>query len=182
MLPSNTRLLVASVVLGLSVCLLSPAPVSAGSPSFTLFTSVNDGWGSTNTSLNNPGPPLLVYQADNVTLALNGTDSGRNHNWFIDYDNDSRDDANEPNSPTFQDTAISWNFTASVNGTYFYRDRFNPTNAGQIEVRAGSPPPGGIDNSVLIAIGAVVAFVAVVALLFWLMRKKPASKPKPENK
>src|SRR6266540_3998552 len=127
MLHSKTRLLVVSVILGLSACLLSPAPASAGSPSFTLFTNANDGWGSTNTSLTNPGPPLLVYQGDNVTLVLNGTDA-TNHNWFIDYDNDSRDDANEPKSLTFQDTAITWNFTADVNGTYYYRDRFNTAN------------------------------------------------------
>jgi len=172
MLNSATRILVIGLVLGISGCLLAPTPASAGSPQFTLFTD-GTGWGSTNTSLTNPGPTLVVDQGDNVTLILNGTD-GSNHAWYIDYDNNTHQNGAEPVSPQFRSTARSWNFTANTNGTYWYRDTRNPNAVGQITIRQPSGPGGllGDSGTLVIALGAIIAFVAVIALLYFMMQRK----------
>lgn len=139
-------------------------PAAAADRSFTLYVSDTEGWGVTNTSLSIPGPRLTVDEGDNVTLRLNAT-AGDNHRWFIDYDNDATDDGNEPNSPAFNegDAAITWNFTASRNGTFVYRSRNHESMWGLIDVLAPGATPESpsvtSDNT-----GAIVAGAAVLAI------------------
>jgi len=100
----KTFALVVCMAFGLlAVGFAAPPAAAAGSPTIHLWMSRAGGWGITNTSLQNPGPNLAVTLGDNVTLYLNGTDN-RNHNWFIDYNNNSAVNANETNvsSPNFR--------------------------------------------------------------------------------
>ncbi len=170
-------ILVAGVLASLASLAGAPG-AAAADVGFTLYGDATNGWRTPGTSFSNPGPSLAVDEGDNVTLVLNATD-GVNHNWYIDYDNDSSDDGAEPNSPVFRDAEISWNFTADRNGTYVYRDKFHPdTMTGVITVRAAtSPPPttpgGNPANPFLAVAGVVAAFLAVLVVLVLLSRRKP---------
>src|SRR3989475_9328136 len=156
-----------------------------GQPTIHLWMSRAGGWGITNTSLQNPGPNLAVTLGDNVTLYLNGTDN-RNHNWFIDYNNNSAVNANETNvsSPNFRNpTELKWNFTAYRVGTFVYRSRLDTNVWGNITISAssGSNPllPGG-ENTVLIVAGVLI-IVAVIAFaaFFWRRMGKRETPPPP---
>ncbi len=168
---------VAGVVLAVAASLGAAPGASAADRSFTLYGDQNQGWRLEAGSFSNPGPSLVVDEGDNVTLVLNATD-GVNHGWYVDYNNDSTDDGAEPNSPVFRDAQITWNFTADRNGTFAYRDKFHPdTMMGWITVReATSPPttPGNPGNPFLAVAGVVAGFLAVLAVLFLLARRKKA--------
>ncbi len=181
---------VAGVVLAVAASLAGTPAASAADRTFTLYGDQNQGWRLPGGSFGNPGPALVVDAGDNVTLVLNATD-GVNHNWFVDYNNDTGDDGAEPNSPVFRDAQISWNFTANRNGTFAYRDKFHPdAMMGWITVRqATSPPatPGGNPGNPFLAVaGIVVAFLAILLALYFLTRRKPAPdservQPDPES-
>ena len=171
-------IVVAGVVLAMAASLAAAPSASAADSTFTLYGDRDQGWRLPGGSFANPGPALVVDEGDNVTLVLNATD-GVNHNWFIDYDNDTGDDAAEPNSPVFRDEQIPWNFTADRNGTFAYRDKFHPdTMMGWITVlEATSPPtnPGGSPGNPFLAVaGIVVAFLAILVVLYLLTRRKKA--------
>lgn len=108
---------------------VAPPPVSTGAAdTFTLYGDAIGGWGfaASNTTL--PGPHLTVGYGDTVQLTLVGADQA-NHNWFIDYNNNSIPDGSEPSSPIFSSTnAIVWNFTADNIGTFTYRCKIHPTS------------------------------------------------------
>ena len=161
------------MVLAAIVSIVSIGPSRASTQMVTLYGEAATGWGSTNTTLASPGPTIRVNLNDNVSLTLNATD-GVNHNWFIDYDNNTNDGPTEPNSVNFQDQQIVFNFTADTAGTYVYRCKFHPAVMwGQIVIQNGSSnPPAAADNTVLIVGGVVVAFV-VVMMLFYVMTRKP---------
>lgn len=171
-------IVVAGVVLTLAASLGAAPGASGADRSFTLYGDQNQGWRLPGGSFGNPGPALVVDEGDNVTLVLNATD-GVNHNWFVDYNNDSGDDGAEPNSPVFRDNQISWNFTADRNGTFAYRDKFHAdTMMGWITVReATSPPttPGGTPGNPFLAVaGGIAAFLVVLGVLLLLIRRKRA--------
>ena len=183
--PRTILALVVSLAFALLAASLFAPPAAAANVEIKLWGSTADGWGRTNTSLSIPGPELSATVGDNVTMVLNSTD-GRNHNWFIDYNNDSAVDANEPSSPNFRDTEVRWNFTADTNGTFVYRSRFQPDDAsmrGNITIQpAGgtTPPPAGSDNTVLIVAGVVVIVIAVLAVAAVFMRRTKAPPPPPQ--
>ncbi len=169
--PSKALFVAVSLASLLLASMLPSTPAAAGNVSFNLFGSRPSGWGSTNTSLSTPGPGLTVNQGDNVTLVLTSVD-GRRHNWFIDYDNDAADDPNEPKSPDFRTSVVTWNFTANRNGTFVYRSLYDlATMWGLITIRpAGSPPSDGAPGISTLLLGAglgaiLVAVFAVVAIL-----------------
>jgi len=181
--------LAVSLAVALLVTAFAATPAAAADRQITLFGSRTAGWGLTNTSLRSPGPDLLVSEGDNVTLTLNATD-GLTHNWYIDYDNDTRADAIEPTSPDFPDAqgvAVTWNFTADRNGTFIYRSdaapQDDPAMRGNITIEpaAGTTPPPGVDNTVVIVAGAVVIVVAflAVAAMFWRRKKTPPPPSQP---
>lgn len=168
----NRRAILISFV-SLACLLVAPAafstPAAAKDVAINLWGSTAGGWGLSNSTIGSPGPRLTVTQGDNVTIVLNGTD-GRNHNFYIDYNNDSAVSAGEPSSPTFRNTVVTWNFTASQNGTFTYRSRFASDQATMW---------GNI--TVLLVAGIVVAFVAVlaVAAFVWRRKKQPGTPPPP---
>lgn len=93
---------------------------------FTLYGDANSGWGFAANNTTKPGPSLNVAYGDTVQLTLIGADQA-NHNWFIDYNNNTFPDGSEPSSPIFSNTnSIVWNFTADNVGTYLYRCKIHP--------------------------------------------------------
>ena len=152
---------------------------AARNVNFTLYGSRNAGWGFTNVSLTIPGPEIAVEVGDNVTLNLTSLD-GRNHIWFIDYNNNSNADVGEPQSQPFG-IARLWNFTADRNGTFIYRSagRDADTMWGNITIRpAGIGSPSGLDTASVAIAGLLVLGVAVVVVaLFFRRRPRPPELP-----
>lgn len=181
------------MALGIAAALLGVSafstPAAAADISFTLYGSRAGGWGFTNTSETIPGPPMTVHVGDNVTLVLNATDT-RNHNWFIDFNNNSAVNAGEPSSPTFTNAGLRWNFTVSnQTGTFRYRSRIGSdtvTMWGNITIlpaQTTQPGPGpvGGENTVLILAGVFVVIVAVIAFaaFSWRRMGKKETPPPP---
>lgn len=95
---------------------------------FTLYGDAVGGWGFAANNTTMPGPSLTVGYGDTVQLTLIAADLA-NHNWFIDYNNNSFPDGSEPSSPIFSSTnSIVWNFTADNVGTFLYRCKVHPTS------------------------------------------------------
>lgn len=178
-------LLLASVGLGLPVATAKDVPIR-------MYGSRAAGWGLTNTSLTSPGPPLTVEVGDNVILNLSAVDTIQ-HNWFIDYDNDTFKDASEAGmTQTFGQTPVLFNFTVSnVTGTFRYRSDREPGPGsdrtlmwGNITIRNATS--GGLFSvdAVTLAVVGIVIFVvaiAVMALLFRGRRREPPVPPPPED-
>ena len=167
-------MLLVSAVIGLVACLAWSPHAAAGSPTFTLYGDNNNGWGLTRTSISSPGPPLAVTVGDNVTLVLTSAD-GNTYRWFVDYNNDSARNNNEPRSPSFG-TNVTWNFTADRVGTFRYRAQSDPSVMwGMFTVSNVTTPPGtpiANLNTLILVGGLVVAFVAIVAVAAIAARRK----------
>ena len=167
------RLATTTLVLALALSVALARPAAAEERAFTLYGDSTLGWGATTATMTTPGPTLVVTEGDNVTLTLNGTDAA-NHNWFIDYDNDTNVDADEPATQgNFRAEQIVWNFTADRVGTFPYRCKFHPAMWGNISIESanGTPPSDG-SGSLLIVGGVAGGLVAVLAVATLLMRKK----------
>lgn len=96
--------------------------------SFTLYGGAASGWGFSANNTTDPGPTLSVGYGDTVQMTLISIDDPSvNHNWFLDYNNNSFPDPGEPSSPNFHTgNAIVWNFPADHVGTYVYRCKVHP--------------------------------------------------------
>ncbi len=157
--------------------------VILAAPTYLLYGSMTDGWGLTSTSLHNPGPSLTVTAGQTVTFELVSQD-GVAHTLFIDLNNNSRWDANEPQSPEFggagNPQVISWTWIASIPaGSYKYLCGIHTTAMeGNLTVASSTPPPPPVsppDYTLYAAIVVVVAIVAVAVVVF--IRRKPRTPP-----
>ena len=150
--------------------LVEPRPVN-----LTLIGDSTRGWGFSNATIRNPGPPLVVLWGTNLTLTLLAdfpTDSAY-HNWFIDYSGDRAMSAGAPGSPDFNDPVgkiIVWSLPRSEQqtGNWTYRCHVHPnTMTGNISIVGGPPPalPRGtiplITGIMVGALGFVLVFAAV---------------------
>jgi plastocyanin len=124
----------------------SPEAVATISPrvNFTLFGNAVAGWGFTSASLTKPGPILSLYLGDEVSLDLTGTDTSQ-HNWFLDFNNNSQADPGEPASPNFNGPGdpknITFSFAADQAGNWTYRCGFHrPSMWGMVQVRPKGRP------------------------------------------
>jgi len=177
------RILFVSVVLALAGALAFSPRAAAADVTFTLYGDNTNGWGLLPSALSTPGPPLAADLGDNVTLVLSSTD-GNQYRWYVDYDNDSTRDADEPRSPNFRDPPVQWNFTADIPGTFRYRTQSDPDVMwGMFTVRntTTTPPPGSatpfqLDTSLLIVIGITVGFVALLLVANVYARRKHEKK------
>src|SRR3989475_4048307 len=188
----KTIVLMVGLAFVLSVPLVFSTPAAAGIVPITLYGSRTGGWGSTNTSLMIPGPPLTVHVGDNVSISLFSVDS-ITHRWFIDYNNNSAVGGNEPRSLPFASptNAVVFDFTvANVTGTYRYRSDqsggpgTDVTNmCGNITILNATAGGGlfGADNTVLIVVGGVIIIIAVLAGRPMCLRRsqKPREEPPP---
>ena len=175
------RILLVTAVLGVAACLGTLHPAAAADRTFTLYGDNTNGWGFSAGNQSNPGPALSVTVGDNVTLVLHSTD-GNTYRWFLDYNNDSSRQGNEPRSPSFGTTAVTWNFTANTVGTFRYRAQSDPAAMwGFFTVsNVTTQPPGGnplqLDTSLIIVLGVVLGFVAVLLIVGAVARKKQQAK------
>lgn len=122
-----------------------------------LSESASGGWNGTAV-----GPGITIYSGDTMNFIFNSTD-GQVHQWYVDYNNNGVLDPNEQAtaSDNFTSTTPTPNSRAIVPaiginvpraGNYTYRDRTNPANSGNIEIRrqivaASFPVPSALSGS-----------------------------------
>jgi plastocyanin len=114
---------------------------AATTRNFTLYGSILNGWGFTDSSMSNPGPPIVVEQGDTVNLTLISND-GITHRFFVSYTNQTSPSAGDPESPVFTSAGVNFQFVASNTiGTYQYHCAIHPQMMGYFQiVPAGSIP------------------------------------------
>jgi len=137
----------------------------------SLFGDSVGGWGTSNATITDPGPDIIVAGGALVTLTLISRDSSP-HNWFLDYNDNVQPDVGEPSSPDFNTLAgpkvVVWNFTADRPGEYHYRCRYHPTSMIGTIIILGEerPPPAGpgiglIPGILLVSLAGVLVFAVV---------------------
>jgi len=142
-----------------------PRPVN-----LTFYGDAGRGWGFSNATIREPGPPLLVLWGTKVTLTLIGHDLA-DHSWFIDYNDDKAVSPAEPVSPIFNSPVgkvVVWPFIADQTGNWTYRCGVHPRSmTGGISIVGGPPtelPRAAlplITGIMLGALGFVLVFAAV---------------------
>jgi len=83
------------------------------------------GWGLTILNISSPGPTITINQYDFLNLTLISHD-GLQHQFYVDYNNNSVLDAGEPHSTPFTTTTV-FGFNATTNGNFTYRCNVHPT-------------------------------------------------------
>jgi len=83
------------------------------------------GWGFSTTNITSPGPTITIDQYDYLNLTLHSYD-GMQHQFFLDYNNNSVLDAGEPASNPFTSTTV-FGFNATISGTFTYRCAVHPS-------------------------------------------------------
>lgn len=134
----------------------------------TLVGNAVGGWGFSNETMADPGPRIVAVAGANLTLTLIANDSV-DHNWFIDYDDDTQVDPGEPSSPDFDGSGPGvWTFTPDRAGNFTYRCRFHPTTMTGNIVVLGEPTQdrplfdvGLIPGIMILTVGFVLVFAAV---------------------
>lgn len=150
-------------------------------PTFILYGSATAGWGSSATTITNPGPALSAHQGDVVTFELISAD-GQAHSFFIDIDrNGATPDSSDPTSVGFGGTSspvASFTYTvAAAAGNYTYYCAIHGTAMeGTFGVLStGGAPTAPPDYTLYAAVVLIVVIVAVVAVV--VIRRKPRSPP-----
>lgn len=151
--------------------------VIVAAPTYILYGSATQGWGSSAAGLSNPGPTLTVTQGQSVELALYSQD-GATHQFFVSYDGTQAPSSGEPQSQNFSSSLVPvfLTFTANQPGNFSYYCKYHPgTMKGIFQVIAsggGGAPPS---YTLYAAVVLVVVVLAVVAVL--VIRRKPKSPP-----
>lgn len=142
----STRRPTTFAILGLAVLLVGSALI-AGLPSFraapavgpspaaatytlTLYGSSLVGWGFTAASISNPGPDLVMFVGDTVTLHLFANDNGVTHTWYIDLNHDNMNNTGDISAGSFNNATVAHVFTFTVPnspGTYQYFCEIHPS-------------------------------------------------------
>ncbi len=131
-----------------------------------------DGWGRYPANLTRPGPYLTYTNGTLLRLTLHSLD-GNDHQFFIDYNNNSILNPGEPRTGIFSSPGGTTfpPITLDREGNFTYRCRFHPnTMMGKMNIVAAGVGPGlsgvALDWNLLIFAGIMVAITigAVVAL------------------
>ena len=156
-----------------------PRPVN-----LTLHGNAGRGWGFSNATLSNPGPPLVVLWGTKVNLTLISNDT-LDHNWFIDYDGSLTPSIGEPSSPDFggsAGTVVVKSFVADRSGNWTYMCRFHQTSMrGNITVEGGPPVVVGTGLGVSLITGMMLAalgFVFVFAVTYHVRAVRSSKRMK----
>jgi plastocyanin len=159
--------------------LMTGSFVILAAPTFVLYGSATQGWGSTPTSLSNPGPTLTANQGDSVELALYSQDNVT-HEFFVSYDGLQTPSAGEPQSANITSSLVPvfYTFVANQAGNFSYYCKFHPTTMkGTFEVAASgggtTAPP---DYSLYAAAVVIIVIVAIVVAV--VIRRKPRTPPR----
>ena len=100
-------------------------PAKAGT--MTLYVSAL-GWSEASGTERRPGPAIVVYQGDMVTMTIIPEDLvPQLHRFYIDYNANGRADTGEPASATTSSTT-TFSFPADRAGTFQYADEIVPLN------------------------------------------------------
>ena len=147
---------------GMIVVLEQPRPVN-----LTLYGDAGLGWGFSNATIREPGPPLVVLWGTTVTLTLVAHDLA-DHSWFIDYNNDTSVSPAEPASPTFNmpvGKVVVWPFVADQTGNWTYRCGMHPFSmTGTISIVGG--PSAALPRAALPLITEIMAGALILVLGF----------------
>ncbi len=153
-----------------------PRPVN-----LTFYGDAAFGWGFSNATIREPGPPLVVLWGTNVTLRLIAHDSAP-HTWFIDYNNDLVQSPGEPGSPVFNNPvgkSIVWPFKADRTGNWTYRCAVHPTTmTGNVSIVGGPPPelPRGTIPLITGIMVGTLAFVLIFAAVYHVRAVRAAKR------
>ena len=136
--PATSALLALGFLVAASALILG-APTQASTPpsvspsaaySFSLYGSVNGGWGLGPNSITEPGPTLTLFVGDVVTLHLFSNDSVT-HTWYIDLNKNNVNDTGDISAGSFSSRTVAHAFTFTVPnqpGTYTYYCEIHPTS------------------------------------------------------
>jgi hypothetical protein len=119
--------------------LVLAAPARAAAVPLSLYASAA-GWSTTSGTETNPGPFLLVYRNDQVTVTLT-SDDGLLHGFFIDYNGNGVPDNGDVMSPKTTST-VQFTFFADMVGQFTYADQVIPLNTGSWSTRSNAAPTG----------------------------------------
>jgi len=136
-------LLLAVLVLGgLTVFLIETPLGAAANVSLSLYGTVAGGWSRTPGAETNPGPTLVVYIGDNVTVHMVSEDM-MDHGVFIDFNDDGHiEPGTDVSSPTGLDVTFSFIVPAALGQHYYYCSIHSPNAMGHYA-------PGGLMYGVL---------------------------------
>ncbi len=146
-------------------------------PTYVLWGSATQGWGSSAATLTTPGPALSAAQDASVEIAFYSADNAT-HQFFVSTDGLTTPSAGEPQSQNFSSSVVPlfYTFTVSRAGNFTYYCRyhvgvmkgaFNVTPSGG----SGAPP----DYTVYAVAVVVIVIVAIIAAV--VIRRKPRSPP-----
>lgn len=152
---------------------------------YTLYGSFTDGWGTTSTTITQPGPTIYIDEGDTIVFSLYAEDSVA-HILVIDFDRDGSQDTGEPASGQFSSptTATTFSWLADRDGTFQYYCGVHGAGAqnGTLVVNASSaPPPAPAGDNTLLIVGGIVVVVVVVAAAAVMMRRKPKGPAQPPS-
>lgn len=149
--------------------------VIVAAPDYVLYGSATQGWGSTPSTIHNPGPNLTAKEGVPLEIAFYSTDNAT-HAFFVSYDGGLTPTSGEPASADFSSSVVPvfLNFTPSQAGNFSYYCKYHTTAMkGTISITStASPPPS---YTVYAAIIVVVAIVAIAAAVF--IRRRPRAPP-----
>lgn len=125
--PVLMLILVLLVIVQITPFHITIIPPVKANQAFTLIGSLQKGWGFTKTSVTSPGPDLIVAPGESVTMTLASADpSTVNHDWGVDYNNNTLLDPGEPVFPAMPNSFnsarnVTFTFTATTTpGNYLY--------------------------------------------------------------
>ncbi len=158
----------------------SPASAAnGGPPAYTLYGDAGRGWGLNSTSINNPGPTLIVYLGYPVTIELVGIEPAVTHNWFMDYNGNNQTDPGEPKSTDFRGAGPApFTFIPDREGNWTYKCVYHfATMFGTIQVvprtnvtlYADAGLGWGLSNKTVRSPGPPLVFLAGTNVTFTLI-------------
>ncbi len=173
--PSNVRTFLYKC--GIHPTTMTGSFVIVAAADAVLYGSATGGWGTTSSTITNPGPTLAATQGQPFEIALYSED-GATHQFFVSYDGAQTPSAGEPASSDFNSSLVPvfLTFTPSQSGNFSYYCKYHPsTMKGTIDIAStGSPaaPPSYTLYAVVIVVVVIVAIAAAIVI-----RRKPRSPP-----
>ena len=132
----------ATLLGGLAVLSFEIPHWAAANVSTSLYGTAAGGWSRTPGAETNPGPTLVVYVGDNVTVHMVSEDNA-DHGVFIDFNDDGHiEPGTDVSSPTGLDVTFSFIVPAAPGQHYYYCSIHSPNAAGHYA-------PGGLMDGVL---------------------------------
>jgi parallel beta-helix repeat protein len=101
-----------------------------------------------------PGPSLTAILGDTIELKLEATDT-LHHKFYVDYNGNAFPDSNEPQSPSFINSALTYSFTTDKVGTFTYYCAYHQeTEYGSLIVNPIPPPESTVIGSQNVALAS----------------------------